>query len=453
VKMALAGSATNAFVRPAVTFILAGALAGPLLLAYVLDSAVAAWKASSSIFSSLPKVHLGSSKIARARASEGLAACDEALPEHVRRKRVAHRIAESQCEERTCSICLEGFDVSNGDVITLSCHATHAFHGKCLGRAWLATSSAPARCPMCRCDCDAEDCEAVAHSLSSLFSIMLSMVSASSGLMGASAVRAPARASVTMEGSTIGDITFDQIPWTGSEVSDKAGMVKLAQALNPVVGFWDPLNIVDEEVMPETIGWFRHAEIKHGRVAMAGFVGYCIQANGICFPWNLQGLGDTPAISFSDISAAGGPADQWDALPSSAKLQILGTIGFLEMWGEASFVLESEGQKHYVRGGKPGFYPSFKMIPHPVPLNLFDPFGFTKKLTPEQKEKKLLAEVNNGRLAMIGMFGLVSASKGLIVPGLDGLGLKPYAGEIMAPFSSTDSALPFVADMLSAKIL
>jgi len=184
---------------------------------------------------------------------------------------------------------------------------------------------------------------------------MLSMVVAPTGLMSARApiVNGPARASVSMEGSTIGDITFDQVPWTGSEVSDKAGMVELAKKLNPVVGFWDPLNIVDEEVMPETIGWFRHAEIKHGRVAMAAFVGYCIQANGICFPWNLQGLGSTPAISFADISAAGGPADQWDALPSSAKLQILGTIGFLEMWGEASFVLESEGQKHYVRGGKP----------------------------------------------------------------------------------------------------
>jgi hypothetical protein len=283
---------------------------------------------------------------------------------------------------------------------------------------------------------------------------MLALSSSSLGFAPASArVAAPMRASVSMD-STLGDITFDQIPWTGGEVSDQAGMIELSKKLNPVVGFYDPLGIVTEDTMPETIGWFRHAEIKHGRVAMAGFVGFCVQANGICFPWNLQGFAEnTPAISFADISAAGGPCDQWDALPSSAKLQILGAVGFLEMWGEASFVLESEGQKHYVRGGKPGFYPSFKMIPHPVPLNLFDPFGFTKKLSPEQKEKKLLAEVNNGRLAMIGLFGLLSASKGLIVPGLDGLGLTPYSGEIMAPFSATDSALPFVADMLAAKIV
>jgi hypothetical protein len=283
---------------------------------------------------------------------------------------------------------------------------------------------------------------------------MLAIAPSTLGLVNAPMrVTSSARAAVSME-STIGDVTFEQIPWTGSsEISTKAGMVDLAKKLNPVVGFWDPLEIASDDVMPETLGWFRHAEIKHGRVAMAAFVGYTVQANGIHFPWNLQGLGDTPAISFGDISAAGGPADQWDALPSSAKLQILGAVGFLEMWGEASYVLESEGQKHYVRGGKPGYYPTFKMIPHPVPLNLFDPFGFTKKLSPEQKEKKLLAEINNGRLAMIGIFGLISASKGLIVPGLDGLGLAPYSGEIMAPFSASDSALPFVSDMLGMKIL
>merc|ERR1712118_68146 len=230
---------------------------------------------------------------------------------------------------------------------------------------------------------------------------------------------------------------------------------ELAVKLNPVVGFWDPLNIVSDDVMPETIGWFRHAEIKHGRVAMAAFVGYYLQSNGVCFPWNIQGpFGSTmqfPATSFADISAAGGPADQWDALPTPAKLQILGVVGFLEMWSETSAALEMDGQKHYVRGGKPGYFPTLKgRFPHPVPLNLWDPFGFTSKMSPERKEKALLAEVNNGRLAMIGIFGLISASKGLQVPGLDSLGITPYSGEIMAPFTASDASLPFVSGMLES---
>jgi hypothetical protein len=251
----------------------------------------------------------------------------------------------------------------------------------------------------------------------------------------------------------LGTIDFDQKPWTTGEISDQAGMEALAKKLNPTVGFWDPLGIVGPDTMPETIGWFRHAEIKHGRVAMAGFVGYCIQANGIHWPWNLQGpIGslnaDMPVISFADISAAGGPADQWDALPTAAKIQIFGFVAFLELWSESPVNLERAGTVHYVRGGKPGVYPTFEGIPHPVPLNLWDPFGFTKKMTPERKEKALLAEINNGRLAMIGIFGLISASKGLIVPGLDGLGITPYSGEIMAPFSSSNSDLTFVPEML-----
>ena len=136
-------------------------------------------------------------------------------------------------------------------------------------------------------------------------------------------------------------------------------------------------------------------------------------------------------------------------LPTAAKLQIFGLIFLLELWGEGATTLASNGQTHYMKGGKPGYFPTFDLFRetvHPLPLDLWDPLGFTKKLSPERKEKALLAEINNGRLAMLGIFGLVSASKGLIVPGLDSLPIKPYAGEYMAPFSNNPE-LPLVIQM------
>jgi len=229
-----------------------------------------------------------------------------------------------------------------------------------------------------------------------------------------------------------------------------ADLDTLSKSLNPKITpeRFDPLNLAEADFWgageEATIGFLRHAEIKHGRVAMMAFVGYIVQSNGYYFPFQLT----TSGITYADISAAGSPPEQWDALPTAAKLQILGAISFLELCGERSDLLEAQGGKHYMMGGKPGVYPSLKDagVPHPVPFDLFDPFGLSKNASPEKKAKGLLAEINNGRLAMLGIFAFLSEAKVPgSVPALKGL-IPPYAGEPMAPFAASD-VLPFVKEM------
>ncbi len=159
---------------------------------------------------------------------------------------------------------------------------------------------------------------------------------------------------------------------------------------------------------------------------MAAFVGYCVQSNFV-FPWSLT-LDGTPHPS-TDLS----PPEQWDALPFASKLQIIAFIGFLEFYSELSDL----GEAHYTKGGKPGKYPDFKgTIPHDVPFNLYDPFGFHKNKSEESKSRGLLCEINNGRLAMLGIFGfLCEQTIPGSVPLLTGI-VKPYSGEVMAPFSA-----------------
>ena len=139
-------------------------------------------------------------------------------------------------------------------------------------------------------------------------------------------------------------------------------------------------------------------DCRHGRVAMFAFVGYLVHANGIKWPWPMM-LDGTP---FPDET---NPPLLWDKIPDNAKWQIFGLIFFLELWSEIS----NDKHKHYMRGGKPGDFPNFDVeeLPHPVPFNFFDPFGLSKNKSEEKKARGLVVEINNGRLAMLGIFGYV----------------------------------------------
>jgi hypothetical protein len=228
-------------------------------------------------------------------------------------------------------------------------------------------------------------------------------------------------------------------------------LIEFAENTPGPVQYWDPLKLSEQEFWGEsneaTIGFLRHAEIKHGRVAMAGFVGYCIHENGLRWPFKLSySLPDYS--SFKGLSAP----DVWDATPLASRMQILIVIGFFEFWSEWSTALNGDDAAHYMRGGKPGYFPRFNQggpIFNPLtPLNLFDPFELTAKLTEEEKAKKLIAEVNNGRLAMLGLFSLIAEARVPgSVPALAGL-IKPYSGEVMGPFTAADAGLPGVVTMM-----
>jgi hypothetical protein len=236
-----------------------------------------------------------------------------------------------------------------------------------------------------------------------------------SSLIGATSAFAPAQKCAARSGSVAVQETV-------------ADLKRIAEKSNPVLKFYDPLELSSTTIWGNSneasISFLRHSEIKHGRIAMAAFVGYIVQSNGIRFPWPMTFDG----MPFP--AAGGSPPEQWDALPDAAKWQIILFIGFLEWFSEAAGT-------HYMRGGTPGAFPKFSdsdLIPHPVPLNLFDPFGFSAGRSAEAKEAGLVKELNNGRLAQIGILGFLAEQKvDGAVPLLKGV-VPHYSGEPMAPF-------------------
>jgi hypothetical protein len=85
---------------------------------------------------------------------------------------------------------------------------------------------------------------------------------------------------------------------------------------------------------------------------------------------------------------------------------------------------------------QPQQYPTFDSNPHPVPFNLYDPFGLARFMSDETKERRLRVEINNGRLAQVAIIAFLCEQKlPGSVPLLQGI-VEPYGGDVMAPFEA-----------------
>mmetsp|Transcript_2548 Transcript_2548/g.3607 ORF Transcript_2548/g.3607 Transcript_2548/m.3607 type:complete len:236 (+) Transcript_2548:70-777(+) len=153
---------------------------------------------------------------------------------------------------------------------------------------------------------------------------------------------------------------------------------------------WDPLGLADYG-SDETLAWFRHAEVKHGRVAMAAFVGWWAVGAGLRLPGELA-----TGLDFSSIPSKG--LEAWDAVPGWGKVQMLLFAGLIEFHDELFFSRRGE---HYLRGGTPGK----NMVP-----GLYDPLNISKGRSEEALAQGRDREIKNGRLAMIGVAGLYAAA-------------------------------------------
>jgi len=153
---------------------------------------------------------------------------------------------------------------------------------------------------------------------------------------------------------------------------------------------------------------------------MAAFLGYLAQSTPVV-------SGPHAKLPYSGYEPGLTPPEQWDAIPLAGKIQIFGIIGMLESYGEIL-------PQHYCNGGLPGYYPPIKGNRFELIFNLYDPFNWFDENKDKVRGRQV--EINNGRLAMLGIFSIISESK---VPGSVPLitGLIPeYKGDYMVPFEA-----------------
>jgi hypothetical protein len=154
--------------------------------------------------------------------------------------------------------------------------------------------------------------------------------------------------------------------------------VREMPGISAPTGFFDPLGI-STKVPEGQLLFFREAEVKHGRVCMLAFLGLIVGERHDFFP----------------IMNTGIPEDWNAAILSGAKIQETGAANF---WPAAIAALFFEEWRHeYYRkenDSAPGDYG-------------WDPLGIKPQ---NAKDLKIMQtrEINNGRLAMLGVAGIIA---------------------------------------------
>ena len=170
----------------------------------------------------------------------------------------------------------------------------------------------------------------------------------------------------------------------GSSAFSPAGKISRSSALKmsfedeigvlPPTGFWDPLGL-SKDIDEATFTKYRTAELKHGRVAMLAVTGYIFQA-----ATRLPGTIDLDGTTFDSVPNGIGAVG---AISSLGWLQIVGSIGYWELIGWDQVEGSTAGDFNF--GSKSGF------------IN-----------TPEKEVAYKTREIQNGRLAMLGIMALIT---------------------------------------------
>ena len=195
------------------------------------------------------------------------------------------------------------------------------------------------------------------------------------------------QAPATLDGTMLGDVGFDPLGFSTIEVTTEVA-----------------------KYFPNTLSWYREAELIHGRIAQLAVVGFIVPGLFGTLPGNSWTSYD--AYSYTN------PLEAFQKVPGLSLIQI-----FLFM-----SVLESRRLMLIMEEG-------YDRMPGDLKLGQgegrWNPYDFD--YTPEEYEEKRLQELKHCRVAMIGIFGLwaqaLASGESVVDQWKAGLTIPEYAAK------------------------